>query len=447
MARYRPFTAAMVVFHAAVVICFAGIVMDGAAAAEPSFSSTDTSFLAIDMIDVTLPDARGVEPSPFILWRNTFDARYLVRIMTLRSYSGGQLGDRLDVLLPLGEPAAILWSSAIPVFPGRGVEPSPFIVFRDFRIYAFPVLFGFDGTPSAGALYTQQIEVDPMPDEHATCLAEMPGSLFLDGLPRLFIGTDMGNVVVITYETGVGFLKSDLLPISEDPIRDIGLIPQYGHVMLGSLVGGSIYGHVYEPPAADQSKASRSWQQFVLTDSRLATATDFAVFGIADQSLTNPDTTVRIIIADGSDQLGLAGIGAQLSGSTPLAIADELAARPVLRITAGTYTLLMLSSDSAGVYFDPYYIADSGSAGCEVNITDDIMELCGYTCGDANADLAINVADAVFLISYIFKGGPAPDPLCVGDANADDAVNIADAVYLINYIFKSGPAPSEACCP
>ncbi len=68
-------------------------------------------------------------------------------------------------------------------------------------------------------------------------------------------------------------------------------------------------------------------------------------------------------------------------------------------------------------------------------------------CGDANGDDAINIADAVFLINYIFKGGPAPDPLCVGDANGDDAVNIADAVYLINYIFKSGPAPSSECCP
>ncbi len=70
-----------------------------------------------------------------------------------------------------------------------------------------------------------------------------------------------------------------------------------------------------------------------------------------------------------------------------------------------------------------------------------------YNCGDANSDDAINIADAVYLINYIFKGGPAPEPPCVGDASGDGAVNIGDAVHLINYIFKGGPAPVEDCCP
>ncbi len=70
----------------------------------------------------------------------------------------------------------------------------------------------------------------------------------------------------------------------------------------------------------------------------------------------------------------------------------------------------------------------------------------GGMCGDANGDETINVADTVYIISYIFKGGPAPDPLCVGDANGDDAVNVADTVYLTTYIFKGGPPPVEDCC-
>ena len=67
-------------------------------------------------------------------------------------------------------------------------------------------------------------------------------------------------------------------------------------------------------------------------------------------------------------------------------------------------------------------------------------------CGDANGDDQVNVGDAVYLISYIFKQGPAPDPVCIGDANGDGGVNVGDAVYLIAYIFKQGPAPSEDCC-
>lgn len=56
-----------------------------------------------------------------------------------------------------------------------------------------------------------------------------------------------------------------------------------------------------------------------------------------------------------------------------------------------------------------------------------------------------NVSDAVFLISYIFGGGPAPDPLRLGDVNCDDNVSVSDAVYLINYIFAGGPGPCGGC--
>jgi len=64
-----------------------------------------------------------------------------------------------------------------------------------------------------------------------------------------------------------------------------------------------------------------------------------------------------------------------------------------------------------------------------------------YTCGDANGDGEVNVGDAVFLINYVFKGGPAPDPIEAGDANGDGQCNVGDAVYLISYVFKGGPAP------
>ena len=62
-------------------------------------------------------------------------------------------------------------------------------------------------------------------------------------------------------------------------------------------------------------------------------------------------------------------------------------------------------------------------------------------CGDANRDGIINSADIVYLINYLFKNGPAPDPLSIGDVNSDEIINSADVVYLINYLFKSGPAP------
>lgn len=70
---------------------------------------------------------------------------------------------------------------------------------------------------------------------------------------------------------------------------------------------------------------------------------------------------------------------------------------------------------------------------------------CDCRPGDANGDLAFNIGDAVYIINYVFKGGPPPAPyaLCSGDANCDCSINIGDAVYIINYIFKGGPVPCD----
>ncbi len=67
-----------------------------------------------------------------------------------------------------------------------------------------------------------------------------------------------------------------------------------------------------------------------------------------------------------------------------------------------------------------------------------------FLCGDANKDGVVDVGDVVYLINYLFKGGPAPVPIVkAGDASCDGVVDVGDIVYLINYLFKNGPEP---CC-
>ena len=62
--------------------------------------------------------------------------------------------------------------------------------------------------------------------------------------------------------------------------------------------------------------------------------------------------------------------------------------------------------------------------------------------GDANGDNKVNIADIVYLVSYLFKFGPEPKPeLGIGDANCDGKVTVADVVYLVSYLFKQGPPP------
>jgi len=66
-----------------------------------------------------------------------------------------------------------------------------------------------------------------------------------------------------------------------------------------------------------------------------------------------------------------------------------------------------------------------------------------FIIGDANADGSVNVSDAVYLINYVFTGGPSPLPLESGEVNCDGSVNVSDAVYIINYVFLGGHNPGD----
>jgi hypothetical protein len=62
--------------------------------------------------------------------------------------------------------------------------------------------------------------------------------------------------------------------------------------------------------------------------------------------------------------------------------------------------------------------------------------------GDANSDGKLTLSDVIYLINYLLKGGPAPNPIRAGDTNGDEQITISDPVYLINYLFKGGPPPA-----
>jgi len=93
----------------------------------------------------------------------------------------------------------------------------------------------------------------------------------------------------------------------------------------------------------------------------------------------------------------------------------------------GTYNVKTQAKDKWG-------FKTAWSSGLPVTIS-------SYVPGDANGSGAVNILDCTFLINYLYKGGPAPDPDAAGDANCNGAINILDATYLINYLYKSGPAP------
>jgi hypothetical protein len=68
-----------------------------------------------------------------------------------------------------------------------------------------------------------------------------------------------------------------------------------------------------------------------------------------------------------------------------------------------------------------------------------------YLVGDPNADSTVTSADVIYLVNFVFKGGPQPlINYRAGDVDCNGPINSADLIRLVNYVFKGGAAPG---CP
>jgi hypothetical protein len=68
-----------------------------------------------------------------------------------------------------------------------------------------------------------------------------------------------------------------------------------------------------------------------------------------------------------------------------------------------------------------------------------------HICGDCTGEGVVNAGDVVFLLSYLYRSGPAPEPLCVADVNCDGSVDAGDLVRMLNYLFGWEPLCTECC--
>jgi hypothetical protein len=64
-----------------------------------------------------------------------------------------------------------------------------------------------------------------------------------------------------------------------------------------------------------------------------------------------------------------------------------------------------------------------------------------YDCGDCNGDDRITIADATYLVGFIYRSGAAP--YGQGDVNVDGRITIADATYLVGFIYRGGAPPCD----
>lgn len=104
--------------------------------------------------------------------------------------------------------------------------------------------------------------------------------------------------------------------------------------------------------------------------------------------------------------------------------------------TAESFTITGLEPDS--IYYFAIRTADEADNWSGVS---NIFSTAYYSCADINSDANINLLDIVFLMNYLYRGGPKPYDIANSDVNGDGQINILDNSYLINYLYKDGPEP------
>jgi hypothetical protein len=70
-----------------------------------------------------------------------------------------------------------------------------------------------------------------------------------------------------------------------------------------------------------------------------------------------------------------------------------------------------------------------------------IGDICEFICGDCNQDDMVNILDIVYLIRYMYYGGPPADPWEAADVDGNGLLNILDITYLIDYLYQGGLEP------
>jgi hypothetical protein len=96
-------------------------------------------------------------------------------------------------------------------------------------------------------------------------------------------------------------------------------------------------------------------------------------------------------------------------------------------------------------------LPDSFTVGDQVRMKKDakhklykLLQWKGFFRGDVTGDGTLAAADVVYLINWLFKGGPNPKPMISqGDVNNTNKTDVADVIYLVNYLYKAGPAPLD----
>ncbi len=416
----------------------------------------DTMFVSIDMVHYeSVPDAIGTPALPIpelasivVLCAIPQTGEHFVRLLSVDPETGGQLGEVVDI----GE----LPTDCHPPEPGHPPDPGKVMISEHFlpgeiivlnselSLFILPLSFLPDGTPVRTSWECSPPPDDNLPWGFGTAIGEMPGSEFGDGMPRLFLGTDQGQIVVMMHDPTGGpvLIVSEVWDLTGGTaITSIGPIPQFRGFALGVSNGSEVMGVEPSPFAPS-----------VLFQLRAPFGSPVASFVVPDLSPPPDDGhPVNIALVDGlSKSVKLASIPATAAGMGTLNIflsppPDDNFPSPIVEIAPGS--LLMLTLDSVGLFYDPEFTDSTGLSGCIKEISDPLPLECNCCVGltgnvDDDAGDIVDIGDLTALIDYLFIS--YTEPACLDEANCDGAgtVDIGDLTALIDYLFITYTLPA-----
>lgn len=160
-----------------------------------------------------------------------------------------------------------------------------------------------------------------------------------------------------------------------------------------------------------------------------------------------------IPIFTGSNQRHAAGGDLDLDGITDLVIRNYASGGFLILQGIGALEFLEVSTLDGPVAFSGLELVDVDEDGSldivagnydqsTVSYYLNLTVSGAFRRGELNGDGNTNIADAVFLLAYLFNDGLTPGCLDAADTNDDGGVNISDAVTLLAVLFSgAGPLP------
>jgi len=208
---------------------------------------------------------------------------------------------------------------------------------------------------------------------------------------------------------------------------------------------GSV-GLAYFDFSPDYTQAGQYTVTFTATDDQGATANQDIVFDVIEAGDQPPEFTTTL--ADPYD------IAVNITETIPIAATDPemgavtLTASPIVPNASftdfgdgtGEYTITP-DNLQLGMIYEVTFVATDPTMLTDTLITN--LRVVSVMRGDADFNYSYSMNDVVFLVSYLFRGGPEPSIVEAGDVDNSGTIDISDVAYLVNYLYLSGPKPPQ----